>query len=163
MFTLRLDSDPVLHRENLLVDDLAFFKSDVQNICIDGYHLVKALKAQGISAPQMGVNRRFFFYYDEEDVFQVVINPVITGRSKETSVISETCNSVPEETVLIERHDWIEVWYETLKEGQNVEKRLEGREAYLFQHYMDHLSGILISDHSDYENKTFWKAPNPLR
>ncbi len=109
----------------------------------------------GLSAIQIGVNKRYFVVVDEyeEGKFDnyVIINPKIVSNSMEKiyvelgegclSVNREVCGIVPRYArVTIEGYDM---------NGNRI--RVRGREelAIAFQHEMDHLDGILFYDHID--------------
>ena len=112
----------------------------------------------GLSAIQIGVNKRYFVVVDEyeEGKFDnyVIINPKIVSNSMEKiyvelgegclSVNREVCGIVPRYArVTLEGFDM---------NGNKI--RVRGREelAIAFQHEMDHLDGILFYDHIDKNN-----------
>jgi len=82
----------------------------------------------------------------------VLINPVITEKSKETDVYEEGCLSFPDITTTVRRP--LDVTVKCLDlEGQPRELRLKRFIARVVQHEMDHLNGILIVDHMSYVKK----------
>jgi peptide deformylase len=99
----------------------------------------------------VGVLRRLFVFTDDgED--RVLVNPVITKRSKETTSEDEGCLSLQGVLVPVERAA------EVVLEGQDVagspqRLELELPEARIVQHELDHLDGVLIIDRTDEESR----------
>ena len=74
-----------------------------------------------------------------------MVNPVITERSKETIWWPETCLSVPELEVKVERNLVITVeWKEP--DGTPKSQQFEHYEAVIVQHELDHLEGTVLLD-----------------
>lgn len=112
----------------------------------------------GLAAVQLGVLKRYFVvvHEREEGVFDnyILINPKIVSNSEEQIYVElgEGCLSVNREVEgIVPRYARVTV--EAYDEnGQKI--RVRGREelAIAFQHEMDHLNGILFTDHIDKEN-----------
>ena len=112
----------------------------------------------GLSAIQIGINKRYFVVVDEyeEGKFDnyIIINPRIISNSMEKIYVEmgEGCLSVNREVDgIIPRYARVTL------EGYDIEGnkiRIRGREelAIAFQHEMDHLNGILFYDHIDKKN-----------
>lgn len=94
----------------------------------------------GISAVQVGTHARVCIVLEE-----VIINPIIVQKSMFTTKSVEGCLSLPDVTVMTERHKRITIKYlnEKLERRQ---KRFEGFAAIVLQHELDHLNGKLITD-----------------
>ena len=119
----------------------------------------------GLSAPQIGLNLRFFVLelldYDKIPYSFGVINPVITKKSKEIIYIpnGEGCLSVEAASKgLTPRYESI-VWsgylYDFVKnEIYPVTMHLSGYVSICFQHEFDHLNGVLFT------SKEFTSLPN---
>ncbi len=109
----------------------------------------------GLAAVQLGVLKRYFVVVHEveEGVFDtyVLINPKIISNSEEMIYVElgEGCLSVNREVEgIVPRYARVTV--EAYDEnGQKI--RVRGREelAIAFQHEIDHLNGILFTDHID--------------
>lgn len=107
----------------------------------------------GIAAPQVGWEARVFCLGIEGGSarypaagnipFAFWINPEIVWRSEATSFMWEGCLSVPKMRGWVERPVAVVMrgWDE---DGEKCERRLEGLEARVAQHEMDHLDGILF-------------------
>lgn len=112
----------------------------------------------GLSAIQIGINKRYFVVVDEyeEGKFDnyIIINPKIISNSMEKIYVEmgEGCLSVNREVDgIIPRYARVTL------EGYDIEGnkiRIRGREelAIAFQHEMDHLNGVLFYDHIDKNN-----------
>ena len=85
----------------------------------------------------------------------VVVNPEIVERSDETVVDGEGCLSIS--LLIDERHDVPVERNERIRlraqdvDGNVVERDIEGHEARVIQHELDHLDGILILDRTTRE------------
>ena len=100
----------------------------------------------GLSANQCGVFERVFVIGTDE--FQIAcINPRIIGKSPSTIKESEGCLSFPGLYLKLDRPDWIEVEYID-ENGQLMQTRLDGVTARCFQHELDHMNGIRMTDHA---------------
>lgn len=103
--------------------------------------------AVGLSAPQIGVQRRAFVYYTQSDTDPVgrtlvrVANPMILGGPQSMQDSVEGCLSVPDVQCLVRRYS--EILAQDDLGGRYV---LTGDDAVVFQHEMDHLDGVLITD-----------------
>ena len=70
----------------------------------------------------------------------------------------ETCSSIPEKTFIIPRFNKVKFFY-TTPLGKVESCNLVGRAAHLYQHCVDHLNGMLVSDigleiDEDFDNAT---------
>jgi peptide deformylase len=101
-------------------------------------------EGMGLAAPQVGVTARLFVMYHNDQGY-VCINPRIEKSGEETSVRGEGCLSYPGERVMVERPVEVRVTYQNLR-GTKVKKKLNGLLARCFQHEVDHLDGIVMSD-----------------
>lgn len=107
----------------------------------------------GIAAPQVGVNRKVIWVqrFDKEgDPLEYFINPVIVWRSELQNLGPEGDLSIPEFRDQFYRSKVIQLEYVDLK-GQKYSEIVEGFTAVIFQHEIDHLFGILISDKKEKE------------
>lgn len=109
----------------------------------------------GMAAIQLGVAKRYFVVVHEveEGVFDnyILINPKIVSNSEEKIYVEmgEGCLSVNRDVEGIVPR-FARVTMEAYNElGQKI--RVRGREelAIAFQHELDHLNGILFTDHID--------------
>ncbi|WP_411810715.1 peptide deformylase [Chryseobacterium scophthalmum] len=102
----------------------------------------------GIAAPQVGINRKIIWVqrFDKTgEPLEYFINPVITWRSELQNLGPEGDLSIPDFHDQFYRSKVIQLEYVDLK-GQKFSEMVEGFTAVIFQHEIDHLFGILISD-----------------
>jgi len=103
----------------------------------------------GLSAPQIGINKRIFIY-DHNRVemnnvrnYKVLINPKIISTMKIIKDNGEGCKSLQSFFISVPRYR--EILVEGLDEqGQFVSVNAKGYEACVLQHEIDHLNGRLI-------------------
>jgi len=99
---------------------------------------------RAIAAPQIGVLQRVIVTRTEEGP-PVLINPVITRRSRTRMVLWDDCLSFPTLVVKVRRHLSVDVRYQDTH-GQSRTISARGALAELLQHEIDHLDGILAID-----------------
>jgi peptide deformylase len=97
--------------------------------------------ALGLAAVQIGVKKRAILVRESLTSPTIaMVNPVITGRSSEMVGSIEGCMSIPGEHYIVRRWKRIHVRY---RDGHKV---ASGLLAFVLQHEIDHLGGVLISD-----------------
>lgn len=102
----------------------------------------------GIAAPQVGINRNVIWVqrFDKlGEPLEYFLNPKIIWKSEILNKGPEGDLSIPDFRDLFYRSQVIQLDYFDLK-GQKHTELVEGFTAVIFQHEIDHLSGILISD-----------------
>ena len=97
----------------------------------------------GLSAPQVGIFKRFFIMKDwsTADKIEIVINPEIIKYGEKTGTFTEGCLTYPRETFFVKRSKQVKAVWHNL-EGNTVYRKMSGKEAQVFQHEYDHLQGI---------------------
>jgi peptide deformylase len=100
---------------------------------------------RGIAAPQIGAPVRIVYVEFEPDEPWVLINPEITDVGTEDFSVWDDCFSFPNLLVRVQRAYRVHVKYQDVK-GQYHEVDLEGDQAELIQHEIDHLDGVLAVD-----------------
>ncbi|AZA54241.1 peptide deformylase [Chryseobacterium sp. G0201] len=113
----------------------------------------------GIAAPQIGINRKIIWVqrFDKQDEpLEYFINPMIVWRSELQNLGPEGDLSIPEFRDQFYRSKVIQLEYVDLK-GQKYSEIVEGFTAVIFQHEIDHLFGILISDKKEEEKNNSYK------
>ncbi len=76
----------------------------------------------------------------------ILINPKITKKSRETDIMEEGCLSLPNIEVPVKRSIKANILATDL-EGHRIKIRAKGLFARVLLHEIDHLDGILITDH----------------
>jgi peptide deformylase len=99
----------------------------------------------GLSANQCGVFERMFVI-GHGDYVKVCINPKIVSVLPDKEKSKEGCLSFPGMFLNVDRYKSILAgWYD--ENGNYIEERLDGLTARCFQHELDHLNGIKMTDH----------------
>ena len=123
------------------------------------FEIMYRARGIGLAGPQAGLGRRVIVANlsgdkEEKDQEQVFINPEILDRQGEKRE-EEGCLSLPGMAPLITRAEAVRVRYKDL-DGKVHERDVEGLEAKLFQHEIDHLDGILLVDKMTAADKRQW-------
>lgn len=106
-------------------------------------HTIEYNNIVSLSAPAIGYNKRIFCIKFDTEI-KTFINPVITSY-KGLQIFTESCQSIPGKRYLRVRNNDIQVIYQ--KPAGAIESRqIVGLSASVFQHEMDHLEGLLLSD-----------------
>ncbi len=105
----------------------------------------------GLAANQIGVLKQIvtISFVDQKTKNEVnynLFNPKIISYSKEKILMEEGCLSLPEQYAEIERPKIINVQYLNDK-NKLISKEVDGVEARILQHEIDHLSGKLFVDY----------------
>ena len=107
----------------------------------------------GLAAPQIGENIRVIATSQREKTGKkskylgetIMVNPVITEKSKDLIIAEEACLSVPDVFGYVKRHKSIVVQYLDQK-GNKQKRKLKDFNATIVQHEVDHLDGVLFVD-----------------
>lgn len=142
---IRQYGDPVLRMRAAEVEDV---DDELRRVSERMIGLMHDAEGVGLAATQVGILRRFFVCtLDGED--RVLVNPVVTPVG-ETEMDHEGCLSLGPVRLPVERA--VRVRVEGRDEhGEPVSFELEGIDARVVQHELDHLDGTLIVDRTDPE------------
>jgi len=144
------------------------FDDKLQTLIDDMVETMRQAPGVGLAAPQINISERIIVveYYEDEKKAEedettpkklyTVINPEITRKSVETELGVEGCLSIPGLQGEVERHLSVTVKAQN-RRGQPVTLKLKGWTARIFQHEIDHLNGILFTDHAT----RIWKVEQP--
>ncbi|MEM6804681.1 MAG: peptide deformylase [Bacteroidota bacterium] len=103
----------------------------------------------GIAAPQVGLSRRIIWVqrFDKEGFpFEVYLNPKIVQYTSLRQEGLEGCLSIPDLRDTVNRGYAILIEYDRL-DGSHHFEMVEDFTAVIFQHEIDHLEGIVFTDH----------------
>lgn len=124
-------------------------------IGLDGRFFVARLHESKQNPPsEPGQRSKRWAQYKKE--FVPIINPGILSYSKGTKSYFEGCLSIPTIWGQVKRHISIKVSYQDEK-GNQITKTLKGIPAWIFQHEVDHLDGILFSERVLQQKGKFYK------
>jgi peptide deformylase len=145
---IRQYGDPVLR---MRANDVEAFDEELARITGRMVELMHDADGVGLAATQIGIVRRFFVAtLDGED--RVLVNPVVTSVGDETELDEEGCLSLGSIRVPIERAVRVQVDARDAA-GEPVSLSLEGIDARVVQHELDHLDGVLLLDRTDGESR----------
>jgi peptide deformylase len=105
----------------------------------------------GLAANQVGVSRRLFVYDYGDGNLRPVINPVVLAGSGSQEG-EEGCLSLVGGWWNIDRYESIRYRAQDI-DGTVLIGEVEGFEARIFQHEIDHLDGLLLLDHLSVEDR----------
>lgn len=104
----------------------------------------------GLAAVQVGVMRRVIVVdtakQDEPRTPICLVNPEIVWHSEELSGYEEGCLSIPDHYEEVVRPERVKVRYLD-REGASRDVEADGLLATVLQHEIDHLNGVLFTDH----------------
>lgn len=142
--------DPRLKKVSV---DVTHFGDDLRSLADRMLVLMREAKGVGLAAPQVGVNRKLFVmnHSGEAGDDRIYVNPRLTLLDGET-VAEEGCLSLPEIHIDVIRADKVHIEALDL-DGKPVTLDRDGFEARVWQHEVDHLLGIMLTDRMSFTDK----------
>lgn len=137
-------NEKFLRQEAQSFDFSKFTKQELRDLVKTMRKTMKESSGIGLAANQMGNDFRMFVA-EYEDKFYAIFNPEIIKRSEEREELEEGCLSVPGKNGLIERSLKVTLIGQNMEEKQ-IKIKARGFLARVFQHEVDHLSGVLFID-----------------
>ena len=137
---IRKYDDPILSEKCTDVTDKESIEELMKNLKRVLFNINTVV---GLSAPQIGYTKRVFVIRPKgpKDTITLLINPQIIEHSEEKENGEEGCLSYPNIFADIERYKMVVVQY--LDEDFELHKKqVEGLEARIVQHEIDHLNGV---------------------
>lgn len=143
---IRIHPDPVLR---VRCREVSEFDAKLRKLASDMIETMHAAPGVGLAAPQIGLDTRIAVIdlsvgEDPKQVY-VIVNPEIVFRDG-SETAEEGCLSLPGITDKVERPTSVIVKAQDL-EGKPVEIRADDWLARAFCHEIDHLDGVLFTDH----------------
>lgn len=138
-------NNPILRKKSLKIKEI---NDDVRKLAKDMIETINKGKRNGIglSACQVSKNIRMFVIIKELSRKQIFINPEIIKISKKSNIVEEGCLSLPGVYLPIKRAMSLKI---KAFDENNKSFKLKATDllSQAIQHEMDHLNGILITDH----------------
>ena len=150
--------DPVLRRKAKKVTSI---DGAVQKLIDDMIDTMRANGGVGLAAPQVGVSLRIAVIEIPGEEVIVLINPEVVKKEGEKDV-AEACLSLPGYAGEIKRAVTVRVKAQN-REGKWFRLKGEGLLAQALEHEIDHLNGVLHSDHVESPDKLQKIAPEDNR
>jgi peptide deformylase len=133
--------DPVLKQRAQEVEN---FDEDLQRLVERMGRLMQDANGVGLAANQAGILRRVFvFRRGEEEEPVAAVNPRIAETGDERETDDEGCLSLQGVLIPVERPATVVLEAQDVT-GAPVRLELEGLDARVVQHELDHLDGVLI-------------------
>ena len=141
--------------KDIVTDELQFSERaveiDVRTQATEMREIIKALKdtmrergLSSLSAPAIGYNRRIFCIDFKDSEIKTFINPIIV-QAKGMQLSIEKCVCIPDKEFMRPRNNDLMIIYQR-PTGQIENRQIVGMSAIVFQHELDHLDGLLLSD-----------------
>lgn len=145
---IRKEGDEILSKRCREVEEITEKIKELGQDMLDTMYKYDGI---GLAASQVGILKRVIVYdikYFEEDEKpepHILINPVITSRSKSMIEVEEGCLSFPDIYEKVLRHEKVTVEYTDIN-GKKKKINAKDIEAVVLQHEIDHLDGIVFLD-----------------
>ncbi len=140
--------DPRLRK---ISEPVETFDDALQQLIDDMFETMYDAPGIGLAAIQVGVAKRLLVIDLQEEGEgvknpRVFINPEFSDPSEDTNVYSEGCLSIPDQFADVERPSTIRAkWLD--RDGKAHDEVIDGLLATCLQHEVDHLNGIVFTDH----------------
>ena len=151
-----LYGSPVLRRKAEDVDLAVEDKSALSELISNMIETMKTADGCGLAAPQVGISKRILVvdgnelrdnYPELAGFHREMINPEFISKSEECDSHEEGCLSIPGVDASVSRPVSIRMRY-TDASFAPVEEEFKGFAARMVQHEMDHLEGVVFTDHA---------------
>jgi peptide deformylase len=133
------------HRLTAPNSKIVRFGAEERELIKEMIKLLEERHGAGLAAPQIGWNARLFVMEAKPEPM-ILWNPAVQGNGS-VIIKSEGCMSLPGIWADVPRRNRVRLTAETV-EGKK-EFDLEGLDARIVQHEVDHLNGILFIDRLD--------------
>ncbi len=145
LLTILRYPDPRLHT---VASPVVAVDARIRTLVADMLETMYSADGVGLAATQVDVHERVIVMdtSEQRDEPLVLINPEITARSDEMSVVEEGCLSVPTVYDKVTRHARVSV-RALNRDGHVFEFDAEGLLAVCVQHEMDHLLGRVFVEY----------------
>lgn len=138
------DEDPVLLKKSRLVVD---FDQKLWDLLDDLKETLEDSNGLGLASPQIGILRRAVIVVDDDNNMIELINPKIISKKGEQDGL-EGCLSLPGKWGFVNRPMNVTVEAQD-RTGKTFQVSGVGLVARCYCHEIDHLDGILYTDHCD--------------
>ena len=136
------EGHPVLRE---VATEVTEFDESLVVFCNTMVETMLGAKGCGLAAPQVGCSERILVISDNDTNVTVMVNPVMVDHSTDLLEIPEGCLSLPGVQCTIKRPSRCVVRFQT-PTGEEKERTLDLWESRVFQHELDHLNGILMTE-----------------
>lgn len=137
--------DPVLR---LRANEVTEFDEPLAALAERMTRLMQEARGVGLAAPQIGILQRVLVYQTpEEERVTALVNPRVVATGDGSDVAEEGCLSLGAASVVVPVERPASLTVEaSAPDGSEVRLEVEGLEARIIQHELDHLDGVLTID-----------------
>ena len=147
---IRTVPDPVLRQKSKRVSNI---DKSILKLIGNMTETVHATSSAGLAAPQVGVPLRIIVLRMPEEEPIALVNPQVARRKGERMVL-EGCLSIPGYRGEIKRS--VSVTVKGINpQGEALRLKAEGLLSQALEHEIDHLNGILYTDHLESSDKLY--------
>lgn len=147
IYEIKYWPNPCLKKVAQEVSD--FDLTEISDVVDNLFETMYTGHGMGLAATQCDIDMRIMVIDSTQiggKIKQAFINPIVKETTEKTIVSEEGCLSFPGIFVNVTRLDGVVVENTTLT-GDTEEVILNGVDAVVFQHELDHLNGIVFYDH----------------
>ena len=146
---IRVVPDPILREKSKRVGNIDKSILKLTNDMMETIHAIPG--RAGLAAPQIGTSLRVLVIHLPEEEVIALINPEIVRKKGERTVV-EGCLSIPGYQGEIKRAESVTVKGLNLQ-GKSIRIKAKELLSQALEHEIDHLNGILYTDHLESEDK----------
>ena len=141
---LTLENNELELSERAVEIDLRTQNKEAREIISEIKKTMREKGLTSLSAPAIGYSRRIFCIDFKDKEIKTFINPIIVN-AKGIQLSREKCTSIPGKEYVRPRNNEIDVMFQNPL-AKPISRKLIGLAAIVFQHEMDHIDGLLLSD-----------------
>ena len=141
---LTLENNEIELSERAVEIDLRTQNKEAREIISEIKKTMREKGLTSLSAPAIGYSRRIFCIDFKDKEIKTFINPIIVN-AKGIQLSREKCTSIPGKEYIRPRNSEIDVMFQNPL-SKPISRKLIGLAAIVFQHEMDHIDGLLLSD-----------------
>ncbi len=144
LLSIIIHPNPILRKKSKEINEKEISSHEFQELCLDMAKTMQEEKGVGLAAPQVNKNIRLIVVNSQDGPI-TMINPKILKKSWAKEWNEEGCLSIPGVYGEIKRAKKINCTFLD-KKGKKIKIQANGLMAYIIQHEIDHLDGILFID-----------------
>ena len=133
-----------------IAEKVTEFDKDLRILIQDMVETMRESNGIGLAAPQINKSIQLLVVdknlIDENEDYMAFINPEITYFSEDKETMEEGCLSIPGINEDVTRPEKIKLNYQN-EYGDAHQLEADGLQAVVIQHEIDHLNGIMFTDH----------------
>ena len=152
---------------------IKIFTPDLKRLVADMFETMRGCQGVGLAGPQIGVMQRILVAeigppedenvepHPQSGIPYVLINPYIVKTAGNLVEGQEGCLSMPGWAGLVDRPEWVELQAQNIV-GDPIKIKAVGLLGRIFLHEIDHLNGILYTDHITHPDKLWQIEPEDV-